>query len=301
MPRPRYRLRSWLELHPLITLALGIAALGALTVWEIVRIAAARHTVPGGWAAGLATGVAAGLAMATVLIIMYRFLRRAPRKIGGPWSLTLLIGVSPAFVFVFTAPQPGPESDVPYVVTTGGAVAGMAYAAMFFALYLALAVRAIPRVIRSPRPAPAYTDRGLLTAVVGPCENGWDVSWTGDGRSPRRLSAVTLTEVTDQAAAAAVQLYMRHPAEAADADFQIALFPHDYDKGPIFDISGAPGAFTATDKSSGDTLSGTTLEELFEAADSASDLRTGDYMFHWNRPVTTLSPGSSAAGLEPAS
>jgi hypothetical protein len=82
--------------------------------------------------------------MATVLVIMYRLLRGASRKIGGPWWLTLLIGVSPAFVFVFTAPQPGPESDVPYVVTTGGAVAGMAYAAMFFALYLALAVRAIP-------------------------------------------------------------------------------------------------------------------------------------------------------------
>lgn len=99
-------------------LALGIAALGALTVWEIVRIAAARHTVPSGWAAGLAAGVAAGLAMSSVLIIMYRLVRRTPRKIGAPWWLCLLIGVSPAVVFVFTVPRPGRESDAPHVVTT---------------------------------------------------------------------------------------------------------------------------------------------------------------------------------------
>jgi hypothetical protein len=140
-----------------------------------------------------------------------------------------------------------------------------------------------------------------LTALVARCENGWDVSWTGDGPSPRRLSAATLTEVTDQAAAVAVQYDLGRPASANDADFQIALFPHNYTKGPIFDISGGPGAFIATDKFSGRTLHGSTLEDLLQAAEEASDLRAGEYMFHWTRPVTALSPRATATGPEPAS
>ncbi len=139
-----------------------------------------------------------------------------------------------------------------------------------------------------------------LTALVVRSENGWDVSWS-DGRSLPRLSAATLTEVTDQAAAVAARRDLRPPASANDADFQIALFPHDYTKGLIFDISGGPGAFTATDKFSGRMLNGATLEDLLQAAEAASDLRAGEYMFHWTRPVTALSPGATATGLEPAS
>jgi hypothetical protein len=290
----------WLRLHPRTTLAIGIAALGAITIWEIVRVAAARHTVASGWAAGLGGGLAASLAMTTVLIITYKLIQGTPRKIGGPlWLLTLLIGVSPSFAFVFTAPQPGPQSETPYVVTTGGAVAAMAYAAAFFTFYLALAVRAIPRVVRSPRPTVADTHRELLTALVGRGESRWDVSWIGGSRSPRRLSAASLTDATDQAAAAAVQHCLRRPARAADTDFQIAVFPHDYAKGPIFEISGGPRAFTAIDKASGRELHGATLEELLQAADSAGDLRAGDYMFHWLRPVTDL-PFGTAGPKNPA-
>jgi len=51
--------------------------------------------------------------------------------------------------FVVTAPQPGAGSIAPYIVTTWAAVAGMAYAATFFALYLALVVRAILRSSQS--------------------------------------------------------------------------------------------------------------------------------------------------------
>src|SRR5258708_33517374 len=95
------------------------------------------------------------------------------RKHGGlVFLVLLLIAISPAFGFLFTAPQPGPGSDVPYVVTTGTAVAGMAYAATFFALYLWLLMRAIPRVARSPHVASVGTNRELLTALVGPCEAG---------------------------------------------------------------------------------------------------------------------------------
>jgi hypothetical protein len=297
VPRRKHRLDRWFQMHPRTTGAIAIAGLGAMTVWEIVRIAAARHTVPNGWAAGLAAGIAASLAMTSLLIITYRLIQRAPRRHGSlAMAVTLLIGVSPTLAFVFTAPQPGPASEVPYVVTTGASVAGMAYAGAFFALYLALVVRGTPRVIRSPPAASVETDRDLLTALVGPGETGWDVSWIGDGRRPRRLNAATLTEVTDQAAAAAVQHYLRRRAGATNADFQIALFPHDYNKGPIFDISGGLGAFVATDKFSGRTLHGASLEDLLQAAEESSDLRAGEYMFHWMRPVIALPQGSPLPG-----
>jgi hypothetical protein len=152
MPRPKYRLRRWFDRHQRITLAIGIAALAGITVWEILRIARARQTVHDGWAVGLAAGVVVALAVIGVLIVTYRPLQRSRRRTGGlTWLVTLLVGVSPALAFLFTAPQPGPGSEAPYVVTTGGAVAAMAYAAMFFALYLALAVLALLGLTRSPR------------------------------------------------------------------------------------------------------------------------------------------------------
>jgi ABC-type phosphate/phosphonate transport system permease subunit len=169
MPRSKYRLQTWVERHPRITLAIGIAGLAGIVVWETVRVADARQTVRSGWDAGLTAGVVAVLAMISVVIVTYRLAQRARRL---TWLVTVLILISPALAFLLTAPQPGPGSEAPNVVRTAGAVAGMAYAAMFFALYLALAVlalavRVLPGGIRSPRPAPVNTDRGLLTALTG--------------------------------------------------------------------------------------------------------------------------------------
>jgi hypothetical protein len=111
----------------------------------------------------------------------------------------------------------------------------------------------------------------LLTGLIGPRGSGWDVSWVGDGRLPRHLAAATLTEAVDQAAAV---LYLRHPAStAAAADFQVALFPYHYTKGPIFEITGGPAMFTAAENESDRVLRGATLEDLVAAAESARDLR----------------------------
>jgi hypothetical protein len=141
---------------------------------------------------------------------------------------------------------------------------------------------------------PEGAHRDLLTGLIGPRGSGWDVSWMGDGRLPRRLAAATLTEAADQAAA----LYLRHPAStAAAADFQIALFFYSYTKGPIFKITGGPGMFTAAENDSRRVLRGATLEDLVAAAESARDLRPGEYMFHWIRPVTALAP--PPAGSQP--
>lgn len=317
--RPNSRLDRWFRRHPRITLAIGVASLGWVTVWEIVRIAAARHTVPSGWAAGLATGVTASLTMTATLILAIRLSRRVDgNRNAVVWSLTLLIALTAVAALLFTAPSRVNVNRIPYVVTTGSAVAGMAYAATFAALCLALVVRAVPRVIRVHAAAPMRSGIGragggqsgvhdkrdpeLLTALVGPCDSGWDVSWVSDRRSPGRLSAATLTEVADLAEAAAVQYYLRRPPRAAAAaDFQIALLPHHYAKGPIFEISGGPGGFTAADKASGRVLRGATLEDLLRAAESAGDMRAGEYMFRWTRPIMALSPRATAPRPGPRS
>jgi hypothetical protein len=242
--------------------------------------------------------VMASLVMTAVLIIIIR----SGRTRGGLlYGITFLIATSAFIAFISTAPPLGSTSDVPYVITTGPAVAAMAYVATFGLVCLVQVARAFPRIMgKTPRAAPAGTGAQLLTALIGPCEKGWDVSWTGAGRGLPRLTAATLTEVADQATAAAAQYYSSRPAQTADSEFQIALFPYYYTKGPIFDISGGPGAFTATDKTSVRELHGATLEDLLRAA-SASDLQAGKYMFHWTRPVTALPTGTSAPGLEPAS
>src|SRR5215469_1776145 len=129
------RLATWFERHPRITLVIAIVGLCSVIVWEIVRISGARHTVRNDWATGVATGITASLAMTAVLIFMYRVVNGPGRHGGLAFLVTLLIAISPAVAFVFTAPQPGAGSVAPYAVTTGAAVAGMAYTATFFALY----------------------------------------------------------------------------------------------------------------------------------------------------------------------
>ena len=312
MPLRTGRLDRWSRRHPLIVLAVGVAVLGWMVFWEIERIAAARHTVAYGWTTGLAAGVTASLALAALLIAVLRMNKRTPGKGLGAVAvavLTLVITVSVVFAFLATAPPTVNVKGVPYIVTTGIAVAGMAYAATFAAMCLSLTAWAAIRVVRirlAGGQAGGHVKvsegahRDLLTGLIGPCRSGWDVSWIGDGRLPRRLVAATLTEAADEAAAAAVALYLRRPAgAAAAANFQIALFPYRYTKGPIFEITGGPGMFTAAENESGRVLRGATLEDLVAAAGSAGDLRPGEYMFHWIRPVTALSPLPPPAGSQP--
>jgi hypothetical protein len=245
--------------------------------------------------------------LAAFLIAVLRTNKRTSGKgLSAVAVLTLVITVSVVFAFLATAPPTVSVKGVPYTVTTGIAVAGMAYAATFAAMCLALTAWAAVKVVRirlaggqagGHVKVPEGAHHDLLTGLIGPRGSGWDVSWAGDGRLPGRLAAATLTEAADEAAVAVAALYLRRPASAAAAaDFQIALFPYRYTKGPIFEITGGPGMFTAAGNDSGRVLRGATLEDLVAAAESAGDLRPGEYMFHWIRPVAALPPH---AGSQP--
>ena len=129
----------------------------------------------------------------------------------------------------------------------------------------------------------------LITGLAGPDKKGgWSVAWAGDGACPPRVHAETLTQAADQAETAVAALYASFPP-VADAEFQLAIYPWAYQGGPMFDISGDAGAFTAHDiQGGGQSVSGATLEDLVEAVRQLADVPDDDSMFRWIRQVATL-------------
>jgi hypothetical protein len=69
-----------------------------------------------------------------------------------------------------------------------------------------------------------------------------------------------------------------------------SIFPWDYDSGPIFDITGGPGAFTARDIQGlrRETVHGATLEDLVASVESMPEPAAGESMFRWVRSVSAL-------------
>jgi hypothetical protein len=126
----------------------------------------------------------------------------------------------------------------------------------------------------------------LLTGLVGPDKNGgWSVSWVGDGVSPNVVRAWTLTQVVDDAAAAVVELYANFPP-VENAELNFAIYPWNYDGGPMFEITKRGSELTAHDTmGSNRTLRAASLEGLVEAiAPDADD----NAMLQWIRPVSQL-------------
>lgn len=170
MSRRNGRLARWFGRHPLIAVAIGIAVLGWMTFWEITRIAAARHTVAHGWAGGLAAGVTASLAMIALLTMALR-MRKRTSGTGLGWVSALTLVITGSFIVAFraTAPPTVNVNHVPYVVTTGLAVAGMSYAAILAAACVAVIGWAAVRLIRNraagmaPRPTSHDTGEELGT------------------------------------------------------------------------------------------------------------------------------------------
>jgi hypothetical protein len=130
----------------------------------------------------------------------------------------------------------------------------------------------------------------LITGVIGPAEKngGWSVSWAGDGAWPPNLHAPTLTQAAGQAAAAVAALYTAAPP-IPGAELQLAIYPWNYRGGPMFDIDGHPGSFTAHDIQGSDlTVYGATLEDLASAVEHMPDIPADDSMFRWIRQITSL-------------
>jgi hypothetical protein len=117
----------------------------------------------------------------------------------------------------------------------------------------------------------------LITATARPGKDGgWLVSWVSDGGQPPRTAAGSLTRAAGQAATAVAALYAGHPP-VPGAELQLAIFPWEYQDGPIFDITGHPGAFSARGIQGSDrSVTGATLEDIVEAARRMPDSPESD-------------------------
>lgn len=135
----------------------------------------------------------------------------------------------------------------------------------------------------------------LMTGIVGPDKKGgWSVIWVSDGPCPTEVRAPTLTEAVDQACAAAAELYARHPQSPA-AELQLAIYPWKFRDGPMFDISGQPGRFTALDiqEICAAPIGGGTLEDLVAAMEQMPGAGRDNSMLRWVRAMSSLAPSAS--------
>jgi hypothetical protein len=129
----------------------------------------------------------------------------------------------------------------------------------------------------------------LITGVVGSAKDGgWSAFFIADGLEPPDVRAGTLTDVTDLAAAAVASLYAQYPP-VEGAELLLAIYPWDYDHGPIFDVEGQRGSYVARDIQGSDlVVAGPTLEDLVTAIERIPEQVPGDAMLRWIRPVASL-------------
>ncbi len=99
------------------------------------------------------------------------------------------------------------------------------------------------------------------------------------------MHAPSLSLAATVASATVASLFARETVNAA-TEFQLAIYPWPYHDGPVFDITGAPGGFTARDGAT--SVQGATLEDLLTAAQRMPAGHGA--MFRWTRPVSTLPP-----------
>jgi len=226
---------------------------------------------------------------------MWRAYRRKVRnsKVG----LAMILGLGALFVLgiAVTRQAVAPQFGTAEPVTTGFQLGAIAFMVPIYCGLIALCVytylqtRKKPwNTVRRHAALSAAAQRGLLTALVGPNKaGGWSITWVRDGKTPKRLSAPTLTASAKLAAAAAVELFADRSARNT-AELQLAIYPGPYQSGPIWEITGSAGGLTATCAGSAITCNAATLEDLLTAIQGALDGDSADFMLHWTRPVTAL-------------
>jgi hypothetical protein len=124
----------------------------------------------------------------------------------------------------------------------------------------------------------------LMTAVVGlDAQLGWSVTFASYGVEPGEFWAASLTEAIDQAKRAVIDLYGRFPP-VPDAEVQFAIYPWEYDAGPIYEVSLRGGQFVATDTTgeSARVYRASSLEHLVAAM---TPYANDDTMLRWAWPV----------------
>jgi hypothetical protein len=129
----------------------------------------------------------------------------------------------------------------------------------------------------------------LITGIAGPeTDGGWSVSFVSDGLAPADVRARTLTEVIDGAVAAVASVYAGHPP-VDGAELQLAIYPWKYDDGPMFDVTGQQGSFSARDIQGSDlAVQGDTLEDLVLAIERTPEVPPNNSMLRWIRSIASL-------------
>ena len=230
------------------------------------------------------------LALPVVLLAALILIWRATRKSG-----VLVFGIPGLGVlwfgcFIYASPAVYNHGFPLEVITSPVQAAALALTVMGAATVTALAglvivwpPRASSRGWREV--APAGPRPGLITGLAGPRKNGWSVTWVSAGRVPAPIHAPSLSLAATVASATVAELFARGRVDPA-TEFQLAIHPWPYHGGPVFEITGAPGDFTA--QGGADSLHGATLEDLLTAAQRMPAGHGA--MFRWTRPVSALPP-----------
>lgn len=306
----KFSLRGYFDRHPAVTLGLVGLAMTYGVARAIQALVHARGSVLAGWALPVAAGLASSLALIAVTAAWFWRARR--RHIGSArLGLSLLIGVCVLFWLgaVYTRPVVVPLIGPPATVANAFQLAAVAFMVPLYGGLAALAPLLYVRVARSRtnpsnrehrpgreyrpdrehrpgrKPAMVATHRGdVLTALIGPGNGGWSVTWVRAGETPPPLTAPTLTAAAEQATEAAQRRRSRHPG--AGTQLVLAIYPVRDKRGPALEISGVPGGFTATNPDSGATLHGATLEDLVTAAASALGPAATGFTLRWTKRLT---------------
>jgi hypothetical protein len=272
--------------YPRSAAGLFAVLLGYTTVLCSIHLAQAGRTVGSGY--GLA--VAAGLAFPVVLIAALILIWWATRK-----SSALIFGIPGLGVlwfgcFIYASPAVYNHGFPLEVITSPVQAAALALtvtgAATLTLMTGLIIVRPPDTASRGWRdPAPGGPPPGLITGLAGPRKNGWSVTWVCAGRVPAPIHAPSLSLAATVASATVASLFAHGTVDAA-TEFQLAIYPWPYHDGPVFDITGGPGSFTARDGAT--SVPGATLEDLIAAAQRMPAGHGA--MFRWTRPVSALPP-----------
>jgi hypothetical protein len=275
--------------YPRSFAAVCAVLLGYTTVLFSIHLARAGRTAGPGY--GLA--VAAGLALPVVLLAGLILIWRASRKSGVLIFGILGLGVLWFGCFIYASPAVYNHGFPLEVITSPVQAAALALTVMGAATVTLMTgliiVRPPDAASRGWRDAAPGPQPGLITGLAGPRKNGWSVTWVCAGRVPAPIHALSLSLAATVASATVASLFARGTVDAA-TEFQLAIYPWPYHDGPVFDITGAPGGFTARDGVT--SVQGATLEDLLTAAQRMPAGHGA--MFRWTRPVSALALPDSA-------
>jgi hypothetical protein len=272
--------------YPRSFAAVCAVLLGCTTALFTIHLAQAGRTVGSWYGVAVAGGLLFPVALTVALILIWRVTRKSGVLIFG----ILGLGVLWFGCFIYAGPAVYNHGLPLEVITSPVQAAALALTAMGTATVTVLTGLIIfrPREAGSRGwrgPAPAGPLPGLITGLAGPRKNGWSVTWVGAGRVPAPVHAPSLSLAATVAAGAVASLFA-HGTTGAATEFQLAIYPWPYHGGPVFDITGAPGGFTA--RNGATSVPGATLEDLLTAAQRMPAGHGA--MFRWTRPVSALPP-----------